>query len=135
MYNSERSAKIYEQSKGWLKSQASVDEIEEIREALRYHEWRYYVQSDPVLTDKEYDQLFLQLKNIESTNPNLVSPESPTQRVASDLNPELDAVPHIVSMLSLDNAYNGDDLKKFDEQIRKLAGIVWSQSLMEVAWR
>ncbi len=123
MYNSERSAKIYEQSKGWLKSQASVDEIEEIREALRYHEWRYYVQSDPVLTDKEYDQLFLQLKNIESTNPNLVSPESPTQRVASDLNPELDAVPHIVSMLSLDNAYNGDDLKKFDEQIRKLAGI------------
>lgn len=123
MYNSEKAVKINEQSRGWLKSAVSVDEIEDLRAALRYHEWRYYVQSDPVLTDTEYDQLYNRLKSIESTHPALITPDSPTQRVASDLNPEMDAVPHIVSMLSLDNAYNGEDLKKFDEQIRKLAGI------------
>ena len=123
MYNSEKAAKIYEQSKDWLESSVSVDEIEDLRTALRYHEWKYYVQSDPVLTDTEYDRLYNQLKSIESAHPDLITPDSPTQRVASDLNPEMDAVPHIVSMLSLDNAYNGEDLKKFDEQIRKLAGI------------
>ena len=83
MYNSEQGAKIYERSKGWLKSEASADDIDELRTALRYHEWRYYVQSDPVLTDKEYDQIFNQLKSIESAYPNLVTSDSPTQRAVS----------------------------------------------------
>ena len=129
MYNTEEAAYIYEQSKGWLKAPASVDQLEGLRTVLRYHEWKYYVQSDPVLTDIEYDQLYHQLKSIESAHPELITSDSPTQRVASDLNSEMDAVPHIVSMLSLDNAYNGEDLKKFDTQIRKLAGIAEDEDI------
>ena len=114
--------RIYEQSKTWLQIPPSVDQIDELRDVLRHHEWRYYIKSDPIISDVEYDQLFNYLKSIEENNPELVTPDSPSQRVATDLNLEMDAVPHIVPMLSLDNAYNGDDLKKFDEQIKKLAG-------------
>ena len=117
------SAGIYEQSETWLKVPAKVEELIPLRDVLRYHEWRYYVLSDPIISDVDYDQLFDQLKVIESRDPSLITPDSPTQRVASDLNGDLDPVPHLVPMLSLDNSYNGDDLKKFDEQIKKLAGI------------
>ena len=101
----------------------SIEEIERLRDEIRYHEKKYYVDNEPEIADGQYDQLVNNLKAVENKYPELITADSPTQRVASDLNPEMDAVPHIVSMLSLDNAYNGDDLKKFDEQIRKLAGL------------
>jgi len=101
----------------------SIEEIQRLRDEIRYHEKKYYVDNEPEIADGRYDQLVNNLKAVENKYPELITADSPTQRVASDLNPEMDAVPHIVSMLSLDNAYNGDDLRKFDEQIRKLAGL------------
>jgi len=93
----------------------SIEEIQRLRDEIRYHEKKYYVDNEPEIADGRYDQLVNNLKAVENKYPELITADSPTQRVASDLNPEMDAVPHIVSMLSLDNAYNGDDLKKFDK--------------------
>ena len=70
--------RIYEQSKTWLQIPPSVDQIDELRDVLRHHEWRYYIKSDPIISDVEYDQLFNYLKGIEQNNPELVTPDSPS---------------------------------------------------------
>src|SRR5690349_13335052 len=79
------------------------EKIEELRDVLRFHEHRYYVQSDPLVSDFEYDQLYKQLQKIESEYPELITTNSPTQRVGSSLNLSFETVPHIVPMLSLAN--------------------------------
>jgi len=113
----------YKISKRYLSSDVSALDIDGLRDVLRYHEWRYSIKNDPVIADYEYDQLYKQLEHIEAAHPSLVTPDSPTQRVSSDLSSDFPAVEHLTPMLSLDNSYNADDLKKFDEQIRKLAGL------------
>lgn len=113
----------YDQAKQWLETPASVDEVADLRDNLRHHEWRYYVINDPVLTDSEYDQLYHQLIAIETAHPDLITADSPSQRVASDLSESFDSVPHLTPMLSLGNAYSPDDLRKFDEQIKKLTDL------------
>src|SRR5690606_15941088 len=87
---------------------------------IRYHDWRYYVQNDPVISDFEYDQIYKQLQAIEEQLPALVTPDSPTQRVGKDLVESSGQVAHLISMLSLDNPYNTCDLNDFDEQVKKL---------------
>lgn len=94
----------------------------DLRKVLTYHDWRYYVQNDAVISDYEYDQLFKQLQAIEAEHPKLKTADSPTQRVSSDLTAEFATVRHKVPMLSLDNSYNSEDLYKFDEQVKKLTG-------------
>ncbi len=94
-----------------------------LRRALRYHEWRYYVQNDPVLSDFEYDQLYKQLEALEAARPELIIPDSPTQRVGKDLTEDLPQVAHLTPMLSLDNSYNAEDLTGFDESVKKLCGL------------
>jgi len=123
MYTTEIQNKYYTLSKGFLDTSAQVQDIEALRDVLRYHEWRYSIQHDPVIADYEYDLLYKQLEAIEANAPDLVTPDSPTQRVSNDLTEDFPSVKHIVPMLSLDNSYNADDLHKFDEQIRKLAGL------------
>ena len=87
---------------------------------LRFHEYRYYIMNEPLISDFEYDQLFKRLEKIEQTHPSLLSPDSPTQRVAKGLTKDFPTVQHLVPMLSLDNSYNETDLIDFDRKARDL---------------
>lgn len=98
-------------------------DIEELRNVLRFHEYRYYVQADPHISDFEYDTLYKGLEALEKEAPDLVTPDSPTQRVAKGLTKEFPAVPHLVPMLSLDNSYDSEDLLDFDRKARELTGL------------
>lgn len=101
----------------------SSKEIEDLRDVLRFHEYRYYIQNDPLISDFEYDSLYKQLEALEKENPGLIVPDSPTQRVAKGLTREFPTVQHLVPMLSLDNSYNSDDLIDFDRRARELTGL------------
>ncbi len=103
-------------------AQLGPSEVDALREALRYHEWRYYVLNDPLIADFEYDSLFSALKRIESDHPELVTPDSPTQRIARALTKEFPAVTHNLPMLSLDNSYNEGDLLDWGRRVRELCG-------------
>lgn len=100
----------------------SVEEkVKALRRIINYHDWRYYVLSEPTLLDVDYDKLFKELKDIEAANPALVTPDSPTQRVARALTDDFKQVSHLVPMLSLENSYNSDDLNDFDRKIKELS--------------
>jgi len=94
--------------------------IEELRELIRYHDWRYYVLSDPEISDKEYDDLMRELKKLEEKYPQFITPDSPTQRVAGAVLEGFPAVKHKVKMLSLDNTYSIDELKEWEEKIKRM---------------
>lgn len=98
-------------------------DIDRLRDALRFHEYRYYIMNDPLISDFEYDQLFKELERIEAENPALLTADSPTQRVAKGLTKDFPTVAHLVPMLSLDNSYNSDDLKDFDRKAREITGL------------
>ncbi len=121
MYDSQSQKDLFDRSKIHLNDKSSLDPenaIQELIEVIRFHEWKYYVQNDPVISDYEYDMLYKKLKALEQANPQLLSADSPTQRVSSDLTSEFPTVPHIIPMLSLDNSYNLEDLEKFDTQVK-----------------
>ncbi len=99
------------------------EEVEQLRDVLRFHEWRYYVKNDPILTDKEYDILFNALKVVEEEHPEWIVPTSPTQRIGSDISEQGITVRHLSPMLSLGNSYNPEDLREFDTQIKKLLSL------------
>jgi len=91
--------------------------INELRELIREHDYKYFVLSQPAISDYEYDQLFNELKELEKQNPDLVTSESPTQRVGSDLTKEFKPVNHKIQMLSLANSYSEDELIQFDRRV------------------
>ena len=93
--------------------------IKALREQIRYHNYRYYVLDDPVLSDGEYDQLMLKLQSLEDQFPDLQSPDSPTQQVGGAPRPELGSVPHPTPMLSLQTVYDKDEVKNFDKRCRE----------------
>lgn len=95
-------------------------EVECLREAIRRHEWLYYVENAPEISDFEFDQLMKRLETLEREHPELVTPDSPTQRVGGTPASSFAAVEHRVPMLSLDNTYNADELREFDRRVRKL---------------
>jgi len=95
-------------------------DLEDLRAVLRFHEHRYYIQSDPLISDSEYDLLYKQVEALEKENPDLVVPDSPTQRVARGLTKEFPTVQHLVPMLSLDNSYDSADLIDFDRKVKEL---------------
>ena len=97
--------------------------LKSLRNVLRFHEYRYYILNDPLISDFEYDQLFKALEKIETENPNLITSDSPTQRVAKGLTKDFPTVQHLVPMLSLDNSYNAEDLIDFDRKARELTGL------------
>ncbi|HKS29136.1 MAG TPA: NAD-dependent DNA ligase LigA [Pyrinomonadaceae bacterium] len=103
------------------KRQPVEREIESLREELRRHEELYYIHESPEISDAEYDALFNRLLELETEHPNLVSPDSPTQRVGGRPAEGFDEYVHRRPMLSLDNSYNIEDLRAFDERCRKLA--------------
>ena len=93
--------------------------IDELRRQIRHHEERYYVESSPEITDAEFDALLRELQNLERDHPDLVTLDSPTQRVGGRTADNFASVRHAEPMLSLDNAYNEDELKAFDERLRR----------------
>ena len=96
--------------------------IADLRTAIRHHEERYYVLNDPEISDEAFDTLLHELEALEAQHPHLVTADSPTQRVAGRPIEGFDTVEHLVPMLSLDNAYNEEELRAFDERVRKGAG-------------
>lgn len=92
--------------------------IYELREKIREHNYRYYVLTDPTISDKNYDELLKELEQLEQENPELISPDSPTQRVGTDLTKDFKPVEHMVPMLSLSNTYNEDELFDFDKRVK-----------------
>src|SRR5271166_3531872 len=97
-------------------------EIEELRATLRHHEHLYYVLDRPEITDAEYDRLMRQLQELEARHPELITPDSPTQRVGGKAREGFVKVRHSSPMLSLDNALNEEELREFDRRVRTLLG-------------
>jgi DNA ligase (NAD+) len=124
MYTNTDEQRLYEQAKTLLKgtSLAAEEEILQLRDIINYADWKYYLQSEPVLADIEYDTLFKKLKSLEEQYPEHITADSPTQRIALGLSEKFPAVSHLVPMLSLDNTYNAEDLIDWDKKCREIAG-------------
>lgn len=109
----------------WLSGRVaglSIEAVNQLRSVLHFHEHRYYVLHQPLISDQEYDKLFKQLQAVEAEHPEWVVPDSPTQRVGSDLNADFQSVTHMVPMLSLDNSYNSQDLLQWHKRVMELSG-------------
>jgi DNA ligase (NAD+) len=104
------------------KSKEARARIEELREKIRYHEHRYYVLDDPEISDAEYDRLMQQLKALEAEHPELVTPDSPTQRVGGKPREGFVKIEHSRPMLSLDNAYNEEELRAWERRVHEWSG-------------
>lgn len=98
------------------------DRLNELRAAIRHHEERYYLHNDPEVSDEEFDRLLHELEALEAAHPDLVTVDSPTQRVGGRPVEGFETVEHLQPMLSLDNAYNEEELRAFDERVRRGAG-------------
>ncbi|MDQ7038061.1 MAG: NAD-dependent DNA ligase LigA [Aquificota bacterium] len=131
MYTPERERELIELTRKLLKElpglkEAGPKEAEEyarlLRDVIRYHDYKYYIQTSPVISDYEYDQLFRALRDLERRFPSIVTPDSPTQRVASEITGSFPEVSHYAPMLSLDNAYTEEELRDFDRRVRELTG-------------
>ncbi|QDU77323.1 DNA ligase [Bremerella volcania] len=95
-------------------------DVQELRDQIRYHDRKYYVEATPEISDLEYDKLLSRLKELESQHPELITPDSPTQRIGDAPVPYLEQHEHRIPMLSIDNTYSLDELKKYGERINKL---------------
>jgi DNA ligase (NAD+) len=125
MYDASQTKHWQKITTGFLNSTTPVvvKQIDELRQALKFHEYRYYILSDPLIADEEYDRMYKVLEALETTHPELVVRDSPTQRVAKGLTKDFPTIQHLVPMLSLENSYNADDLKDWDRKARELSGL------------
>ncbi|QTL97476.1 DNA ligase (NAD(+)) LigA [Iocasia frigidifontis] len=96
--------------------------MKKLREKVRHHEYKYYVLDSPEISDAEFDQLVRELQNFEEEYPELITPNSPTQRVGGELLDSFEKVEHTVPMLSLSNAFNDGELREFAYRVYKLVG-------------
>src|ERR1022692_3864854 len=101
---------------------AAAHRVKELRSELRRHEHLYYVLDAPAISDAEYDALMNELKRIEAAHPELLAPDSPTQRVGGKPAEGFQKVRHSRPMLSLDNAYTAEELTGWERRVRELAG-------------
>src|ERR1700752_3977260 len=104
-----------------MKASKDVD-IEFLRDEIRRHEYRYYVLDDPEISDAEFDRLMNELKKLEAAHPELVTPDSPTQRVGGKPREGFVKVRHSSPMLSLDNTYNEEELRGWERRVHELSG-------------
>ncbi|MEI7734052.1 MAG: NAD-dependent DNA ligase LigA [Ferruginibacter sp.] len=125
MYNDNQTKELQLQTTDLLKNitACSLATITLFRNILRFHEYRYYVQNDPLISDFEYDTLYKQLEKFEKENPDAITSDSPTQRVGAGLTKDFPKVQHLVPMLSLENSYNAEDLLDWDRKCRELSGL------------
>lgn len=112
-----------ESEKGREEALSRANELaEELRKQIEHHDYHYYVLDEPEISDVEYDLLMRELKQLEEVYPEIVTPDSPTQRVAGAPIEAFDKVVHRVPMLSLDNAFNSEELRAFDQRIKRMSG-------------
>jgi DNA ligase (NAD+) len=104
------------------KDKTIEENIEKLRDLIRHHEYLYYVQDAPEIPDAEFDRLMQELKKLESAHPELITPDSPTQRVGGKPREGFLKVEHSRPMLSLDNALNEQELRNWDRRVHELAG-------------
>jgi DNA ligase (NAD+) len=109
----------------------AAERIQQLRTEIRHHEELYYVHAQPEISDAEFDALMRELQELEVANPELITPDSPTQRVGGRAAEGFALVGHLAPMLSLDNAYNEEELRAFDERVRR--GLGTSESPAYVA--
>lgn len=125
-YTSAEQQALFEETKKYIAhpdlQHCDGSDLPRLEDLVRFHEYRYYVLDDPLISDYEYDRLYKLLQSLEKEYPAQASPDSPTRRVSSDLTAEFETVSHLTPMLSLDNSYDAEDLRKFDQQVRKLTG-------------
>ena len=124
MYSKEQTKDLQAVTNKLLKKGGTINEL---RDVLRFHEYRYYILNDPLISDVEYDGLYKALEKQEKDNPALITSDSPTQRVGNSLNKEFITVPHLVPMLSLENSYNPQDLVDWDKRAK---GLVDTQQII-----
>ncbi|HUR31733.1 MAG TPA: NAD-dependent DNA ligase LigA, partial [Saprospiraceae bacterium] len=126
-YTAEQQKSFFNETKKYLAVKKadvlSPKDISPLEELVRFHEYRYYVLNDPLVSDFEYDQLYKLLESLEEKFPDKTSPLSPTRRVSSDLTDDFTTVKHLIPMLSLENSYDENDLIKFDTQVKKLTEV------------
>lgn len=103
-----------------MDKRSTIKQLEKLREELNYHNHRYYVMDNPVFSDAEYDVLFRKLEDLERKFPHLVTPDSPTQRVGARPLAEFGTVEHTVPMLSLNNAFEPEEVIEFDARTKRL---------------
>ncbi|MBN9484735.1 MAG: DNA ligase (NAD(+)) LigA [Bacteroidetes bacterium 43-93] len=121
MYTTQDEQQLYARAKSLIEQKEVTnpeETIQELRDVVNYCDWKYYVQNEPVLSDYEYDIVYKKLKHLEEQYPELVTADSPTQRVAMGLSERFPTVSHLVPMLSLDNTYNADDLRDWDKRCK-----------------
>jgi len=106
--------------------------IHELIKEIDYHNYRYYVLDDPVVSDAEYDRLMRELTDIEGAFPEFLSADSPTRRVGAQPLAEFSTIKHALPMLSLQNAMSADELTDFDKRVKKLLGVTDLEYVMEV---
>lgn len=117
-----RFAVVIHQRKGNCVAKSTEKEIEKLRADLRYHEHRYYVLDNPEISDFEFDKMMRRLQELERAHPELITPDSPTQRVGGQPAEAFPKVRHSSPMISLDNAYSVEELTDFDRKVRELSG-------------
>ena len=105
--------------------------VEWLREEIRKHNYYYYVLDSPIISDAEYDALMRELQELEEQFPELYDPTSPTQKVGAPPAEEFKPVRHTLPMLSLDNAFTEDEVREFDQRVRKLTGLDQVEYLVE----
>src|SRR4051812_47408832 len=96
--------------------------IQQLRDELNHHNHLYHVLAKPTISDREYDRLMHELIELEAKHPEYFSEDSPTQRVGGDVQTELKSVRHAVPMMSIDNTYSEEEVRAFDERVRKNLG-------------
>ncbi len=125
MFSATQQKKLVEDAKEIITAHHSMDTTQlaiQLREIINFADWTYYVNDNPIFADNEYDNIFKLLKDLEQKHPELITADSPTQRIAKGLTKDFNTVSHLVPMLSLENSYNADDLMDWDRKCKELSG-------------
>src|SRR5215471_14711818 len=101
--------------------QSLAAKVDELRNEVREHEYRYYVLAEPTISDYEFDQLMRELQRLEQEHPELITPDSPTQRVGGEPAKEFPSHTFAIPMMSLENAYSEDELRDWERRVTQLA--------------
>src|SRR5215212_2943870 len=103
--------------------QSVEQRIAKLREEINHHSYLYYSEARPQISDRDFDRLMADLIELERAHPELITPDSPSQRVGGDIQSELKSVRHAAPMMSIDNTYSEEEVRAFDERVRKGLGL------------
>ncbi len=130
MFSELQIQQLQQDTKNWLQDLDSlnldtipIEKVEALKALIRFHEYQYYVLSEPTISDFDFDRLFKLLEKIEQHHPKYKTPNSPTQRISNSLNEGFETLQHLVPMLSLANSYNAEDLIDFDRKAKEASGL------------